>query len=102
MNNNDNCHRQAHRDGRGRDTDRKRRAYRPRYDHDQEVNQGEGNDLRRSLPCKVTRDHIKKHINNRAAHENICRVEYDVVQLQAREAQEVRRQGESRKLDHPL
>jgi hypothetical protein len=29
-------------------------------------------------------------------------VEYDVVQLQAREAQEVRRQGESRKLDHPL
>jgi len=33
-NNNDNCHRQAHRDGRGRDTDHKRCAYLPRYDHD--------------------------------------------------------------------
>ena len=44
-NNNDHRNREAHHNGRGRDADRKHHAYRPGYDRDQEVDQGEGYDL---------------------------------------------------------
>ena len=53
-NNNDHRNREAHHDGRGRDAGCERRAYRPGYDRDQKVDQGEGYDLRRSLPLART------------------------------------------------
>jgi len=76
-NDNDHGNREAHRHDRGRDAGHRRRAYEP--GHDQEVDQGTDYNLRRSLPHRDVHDHINKHINDRAAHENIHRIEYDTV-----------------------
>jgi hypothetical protein len=68
---------EAHRHDCGRDAGHRRRAY--ELGHDQEVDQGTDYDIRCNLPHRDVRDHINKRINDRAAHENIYRIEYDAV-----------------------
>ena len=71
---NDDRGKAAHRDGRGQDTGR---HCEPRHGHDQEVDQERNRDLRHNLSHKDARERINRHINDRAAHENVRRIEYD-------------------------
>ena len=61
---------EAHRDDRGRDAGRNREQ---RRGHDQ----GRNRDLRQNLSHKDARERINRRINDRAAHENVCCIEYD-------------------------
>ena len=65
---------EAHRDDRGRDAGHNREQ---RRGYDQEVDQGRNRDLRQNLSHKDARERINRRINDRAAHENVCRIEYD-------------------------
>jgi len=71
---NDDRGKAARRDGHGRDVGRNREQ---RHSHDQEVDQVRNCDLWHNLSHKDTREHINRCINDRAAHENMHRIEYD-------------------------
>jgi len=70
----DDRRKEAHRDDRGRDAGRNREQ---RRGHDQEVDQGRNRDLRHNLYHKDARERINRRINDKAAHENVRRIEYD-------------------------
>ena len=65
---------EAHRDDRGQDAGH---IHKQRHGHDQEVDQGRYHDLRQNLSHKDAHERINKRINDRAAHENVRRIEYD-------------------------
>jgi len=70
----DDHRKEAHSDDRGRDAGRNREQ---RRGHDQEVDQGRTRDLRQNLSHKDACERINRRINDRAAHENVHRIEYD-------------------------
>jgi len=62
----------THHDNRGRDAGN---YHEKRRGRDQEVDQDR--DLRQNLSYKDAREHINRHITDRAVHKNVRRIEYD-------------------------
>ena len=70
----DDRRKEAHRDDRGQDAGRN---HKQRHGHDQEVDQGRNRDLRQNLSHKDAHERMNRRINDRVAHENVRRIEYE-------------------------